>query len=272
MNRPVPSRALATALAAAVLAPAVGASQPGPSGTPVDLTHPFDERAVYWPTSEPFRLAVGSAGRTDAGFWYAANSFCAAEHGGTHLDAPYHFAEAGRAADEIPIEDLAGPAVVVDVAEEVAGDADHLVDAAAFRRWEGVHGRLPDRVIVLVRTGWGERWPDPARYLGTAGRGADAVPELRFPGLHPEAAEWLVEERSVRAVGIDTASIDRGRSTDFHAHRILSEADVPIFENVANLDRVPPTGSWVIALPMKIAGGTGGPLRIVAFVPRSGSP
>jgi len=255
----------AAALAAALAWTASAAAQP--AGTPVDLTHPFDDTTVYWPTAAPFALDVLSFGPTAAGFWYAANAFCAAEHGGTHLDAPLHFAEGRRSAAEIPVEDLVGAAVVVDVAEKAAADPDYLVSAADLAAWEAEHGRIPDRAIVLLRTGWGARWPDPAAYLGTAGRGPEAVAELHFPGLGQDAATWLVEERNVKAVGIDTASIDRGQSSDYRAHRSLAEADVPIFENLAALERLPPTGAWVVALPMKIARGTGGPLRAVAFLP-----
>jgi kynurenine formamidase len=239
----------------------------GPTGTPVDLTHAFGDSTVYWPTAKSFALEVESRGVTESGYWYAANSFCAAEHGGTHLDAPIHFAEGKRTAAEIPLEDLMGPAIVVDASEAAAGDPDHQIDVAALETWEAAHGPIPGRTIVLLRTGWGSRWPDPARYLGTAARGLEAVADLHFPGLAPEAAAWLVRERSVRAVGIDTASIDRGQSKDFSAHQALAAANVPIFENIANLDRVPATGAWVIALPMKIADGTGGPLRLVAFLP-----
>ena len=250
---------LTLALPAAILAQ-------GPAGEPIDLTHPFDENAIYWPTAEPFELEVEAHGVTDAGFFYAANSFHAAEHGGTHLDAPIHFAEGRRAAADIPVEDLTGPAVVIDVSEAAAEDPDYLVDVADLTGWEAEYGSIPSRAIVLLRTGWGERWPDAERYLGTAERGPGAVPDLHFPGLHPDAARWLVEERDVKAVGIDTASIDRGQSTEFMAHQVLAGADVPIFENVAHLERVPPTGAWIAALPMKIAGGSGGPLRIVAWV------
>jgi kynurenine formamidase len=239
----------------------------GPGGAPIDLTHAFDESTIYWPTADPFSLEVEAFGPTDAGFWYAANTFCAAEHGGTHLDAPIHFAEGKRTADEIPLEDLVGPAVVVDVTGPAAADPDHLVSIAALEAFEARHGPIPDRTIVLLRTGWGERWPDRASYLGTDARGPDAVGDLHFPGLDPEAARWLVAERAVRAVGIDTASIDRGQSTDYRAHRILAEANVPIFENLANLDRLPATGTRVVALPMKIARGTGGPLRAIAWLP-----
>ncbi|HUF89905.1 MAG TPA: cyclase family protein [Gemmatimonadota bacterium] len=232
----------------------------------VDLTHSFDASAVYWPTAEPFQLEVVSEGTTDFG-WYAAKSFCAAEHGGTHLDAPVHFAEGRRGAAEIPLEDLIGEAVVVDVAVAASADPDFLIEVRDLETWETAHGPIPTGAIVLLRTGWGERWPDRERYLGTSARGVDAVRDLHFPGLSEEGARWLVG-RGIRAVGIDTASIDRGQSTDFRAHRVLAAADVPIFENVAALDRVHLEGAWIVALPMKIAGGTGGPLRIVALQPR----
>lgn len=268
-GRPPLSTALLTTAVSCLCALVVGAPLAAqiPAGTPIDLSHSFDESTVYWPTAEPFRLEVVAEGPTQAGYWYAANSFCAAEHGGTHLDAPSHFAEGHRAADQIPVEDLMGPAVVVDVTAKTAADRDALVTTADLEAFEAAHGRIPDRTIVLLRTGWSARWPDLAVYLGTAERGPDAVPDLHFPGLDPDAARWLVTERTARAVGIDTASIDRGQSTEFLAHRVLAEANVPIFENLAQLDRLPPTGAWVIALPMKIARGTGGPLRAVAFVP-----
>jgi kynurenine formamidase len=205
-------------------------------------------------------------GPTPGGWWYAANAFCAAEHGGTHLDAPVHFAEGRRAASEIPLEDLIGEAVVVDVSDAAGADRDLAVGDDALEAWEASGGWIPEGAIVLLKTGWGDRWPDPARYLGTAARGPEAVADLHFPGLSEDGARWLVA-RGVRAVGIDTASIDRGQSTDFRAHRVLAEANVPIFENVANLDRVVPRGAWVVALPMKIARGTGGPLRIVVLQP-----
>lgn len=245
---------------------AQGIPTPGPDAEIVDLTHPFDETTVYWPTASPFALEVVAEGINAAGWWYAANAFCAAEHGGTHLDAPVHFAEGRRSASEIPLEDLIGEAVVVDVSGAAAADPDLAIGADALEAWEASHGRIPDGAIVLLKTGWGDRWPDLARYLGTAARGAEAVADLHFPGLSEDGARWLVARR-VRAVGIDTASIDRGQSTDFGAHRVLADANVPIFENVANLDRVVLRGAWVVALPMKISRGTGGPLRIVALQP-----
>ncbi|HEY4643237.1 MAG TPA: cyclase family protein, partial [Bacteroidota bacterium] len=128
------------------------------------------------------------------------------------------------------------------------------------------HGRIPQKAIVLIRTGYGSFWPDREKYMGTPERGTEAVAKLHFPGLHPDAAKWLIDERSVKAVGLDTPSIDHGQSTQFESHVTLFEANVPAFENVANLDQLPVNGFTVVALPMKIRGGSGGPLRIIALV------
>ncbi|MGH7527826.1 MAG: cyclase family protein [Gemmatimonadales bacterium] len=237
------------------------------SGSWVDLSHDFSSETIYWPTGKRFTLEVVSAEVTPAGYYYAANNFSAAEHGGTHLDAPVHFAEGKHTADRIPLDRLVGPAIVVDVSRPAETNPDYLVDAAALEEWEREHGRIPPDAIVLIRTGWSARWPDPARYLGTTKPGAAGVAELHFPGLDSTAAHLLSAERRVKAVGIDTPSVDYGQSTAFLAHRILFAENIPAFENVANLERLPATGSFVIALPMKIRGGSGGPLRIVAVLP-----
>jgi kynurenine formamidase len=232
----------------------------------IDLSHDFSAETIYWPTAKPFELEVVSAQRTPAGYYYAANNFSAAEHGGTHLDAPIHFAEGKWTADQIPIERLIGNAVVVDVQSKADSTADYRVDYAAITRWEQKYGAISPGSIVLFRTGWARRWPDRAAYLGTSRRGSEAASELHFPGIDSAAAQWLVD-RKVKAVGIDTPSIDYGQSRSFPVHQVLFASNIPAFENVANLDRLPPQGSFVIALPMKIKGGSGGPLRIVAIVP-----
>jgi len=234
----------------------------------VDLTHPFSAETLYWPTEERFELRTRFQGLTPAGCFYVAKSYRAPEHGGTHLDAPIHFGEGRRTVDQIGLDQLTDAAVVVDLTAAVQADRDYQVTVEDLKRWEKKHRRIRPGTIVLIRTGFGERWPDAVQYLGTAAKGPDAVKELHFPGLHPEAARWLVSERAVKAVGIDTASIDHGPSQLFEAHRILCERNIPVFENVANLGAVPPTGAYVIALPMKIQDGSGAPLRIIAQVPK----
>jgi kynurenine formamidase len=234
----------------------------------VDLSHSFNGRTIYWPTATKFKLTEVADGETEGGWHYSANDFSAAEHGGTHLDSPIHFSEGGDTTEEVPLRRVVGPAVNVDVRRQARADRDHLVSVADLEAFEASNGRIAPNTIVLLRTGWSSRWPDARRYLGTAQRGEAAVPKLHFPGLHVDAARFLVEQRRIRAVGIDTASIDRGQSTMFEAHRVLAAAQVPVFENVANLNRLPADGFHVIALPMKIEGGSGGPLRAMAIVER----
>jgi kynurenine formamidase len=261
------SRSLGVLAAVAALAFACR-SAPGPFGGPLrDLSHPFDAATVYWPTEEGFVFEEGFRGRTEAGYHYEAHRFRAAEHGGTHVDAPSHFAAGGTTVDRIPVERLAAAAVLVDVSAACERDRDHAVTRAELEAFEAAHGAIPRGAIVLLRTGFGRRWPDRERYLGDAGRGAEAASRLHFPGLSAEAAVWLAEAREIAAVGIDTASIDPGPSRTFDAHRALGERGVPAFENLANLEGLPARNFWVIALPMKIAGGSGAPLRAIAVLP-----
>ena len=232
----------------------------------IDLTHDLSEDAVFWPTADPFKLKTEFDGVTGQGYYYSAYSFTTAEHGGTHIDAPVHFARGRRPVNEIPLDQLIGDAVVVDVTDKVAENRDYRVSVADFTAWEQQHGPMPQGSIVLLRTGFARYWPDPARYLGTSLRGAEGAAALSFPGLHEDAAQWLVEERGIKSIGIDTASIDYGKSKDFAAHVALMTRNVPAFENLANLDGLPATGVYVVALPVKIRGGSGGPLRIIARV------
>jgi kynurenine formamidase len=242
-----------------------GAIFDGSAGEWVDLTYAYAEDAVFWPTAEGFRLEEVAYGETEGGWFYSSYNYSASEHGGTHFDAPIHFAEGADTNEEVPLERFIAAAAVVDVREKAT--PDYLISVDDLQAWESRHGRLPDGVILLLRTGWGERWPDPLRYLGTELRGPEAVPELHFPGLSPEAAQWLVENRDIASLGIDTPSIDYGQSATFETHQILYGRNLAGFENVANLELLPEWGSYVVALPMKIRGGSGGPLRMVAFIP-----
>ena len=251
-------------------APRDRADQSGafPAGEIVDLSHAYDAQAIFWPTAEPFRLEKVADGVTAAGYYYASNNFFTSEHGGTHIDAPVHFAQGRQSVDAIPLHNLVGRALVIDVTDAASRDADYQITVDDFQRWEQQQGQIPSDAIVLLRTGFARHWPDAARYLGTAERGDAAVAKLHFPGLHPEAAKWLVANRPIKAIGIDTASIDYGQSTLYESHRILYDRNIPAFENLASLERIPATGAYVIALPMKITGGSGAPLRAIAILPR----
>src|SRR5688572_2717429 len=258
---------LALAVPSCSPAPAPSPVAAFPPGEVVDLSHAYDETTIFWPTSATFRLEKVAEGTTPAGYYYAANNVFTAEHGGTHIDAPIHFARGRQTVDRIPLERLLGAAVVVDVTARADADPDYQVTTADIEEAERRDGQIPADAIVLLRTGFSRRWPDAALYLGTSERGPDAVPKLHFPGLHPDTARWLVATRRLRAIGIDTASIDYGQSAQYESHRVLFERDIPAFENLTALERLPSRGAFVVALPMKIGGGSGAPLRAVAILP-----
>ena len=246
-----------------------------PSGVPVnlagasivDLSHAFDEKTVYWPNAPSgFVLHRESFGKTPGGYFYAANDFCSPEHGGTHTDAPLHFSEGKWAVDQIPLRQLIAPGIVLDVTARAAADRDYRLTLDDVRAWEKRHGPVPEGAIVILRTGWASRWPDRKAYLGDDVPGR--VTNLHFPSFGREAAEYLVEQRHAGAIGVDTASIDYGPSTDFIVHRAVLGRNVPGLENLANLAGLPETGFWVVALPMKIAGGSGAPARVAAVLSR----
>ena len=256
----------AAASAAALLLALPAAAQDLAAGRWVDLTHPFNEDSVYWPTAEMFELEEVFHGHTEGGWYYTAYNFSAAEHGGTHLDAPIHFAEGAPTADAIPVDQMIGPGFVIDVSAAVAEDVDYQVAAADIEAFEAEHGPIPEGAIVLIDTGRAGLYADREAYMGTAERGEEAVAKLHFPGLGTDGAELLVA-RGIGAVGIDTPSIDHGQSKDFATHVALMTNGIPAFENVADMSELPPTGATIVALPMKIEGGSGGPLRIVARLP-----
>jgi kynurenine formamidase len=233
----------------------------------VDLTHPLNAQTLYWPTSPTtFQLERLSYGPTEGGWFYSSNAFCSPEHGGTHLDAPIHFSENGISAEAIPLENLIAPVVVIDVSAQAAADADYRLTRQDVLDWEARYGRIEPGTIVLLRTGWSARWPNRLAYLGDDTPG-DAS-RLHFPSYGEDAARLLVEERGAVAIGVDVASIDYGQSRDFMVHRIAAARQVPGLENLTNLDQLPPRGATLIALPARIEGGSGGPLRAIALVPR----
>lgn len=231
----------------------------------IDLTHSFDSTTLYWPNNtKPFLHSTDAEGFTQQGYYYSSYSICTPEHGGTHLDAPIHFAAGKYTADQIPLSSLTGAAVVIDVADKALANRDYLIQKEDILKWEEKNGRIGDSTIILFKTGYGQFYPNREKYFGSAKTGPEALSELHFPGIDPAAAAWLVKERKVKAVGLDTPSLDFGQSKEFKAHQILMGNNVPGFENLANLHLLPPKGIYVVALPMKIGKGSGGPLRIIA--------
>ena len=237
------------------------------NGQWIDLTHEFSEETIYWPTADLFKKTTVFNGRTEAGFYYSAYNFSSAEHGGTHVDAPIHFSENRNTVDQIPVEQLIGPGVVIRIIEKVNENRNYQFSVRDILDWEIKHGIIAENSILLIDTGSAKYWPNRKDYMGTDERGQEGIKKLKFPGIHPEAAKFLATKRKIKAVGLDTPSIDFGGSKLFETHQILFEKNIPALENVANLNKLPIKGFMIIALPMKIKGGSGSPLRIVAFVP-----
>lgn len=231
----------------------------------LDLTYPLDEQTIAWPKNKPFTRENTAWGNAAGGYWYASGEFSMSEHVGTHLDAPIHFAEGMQSVDEIPIQKLVASAVVIDVTAAVETNRDYRLTQHDLENWEARHGTIPPGAVVLMYTGWGKRWPDRERYLGSD---TPSDPKtLHFPGFSKEAADFLVMQRKIDGVGLDTPSIDYGPSQDFIVHQIINGANLYGLENLANLDKLPPKGAILVALPIKIRGGTGGPVRVIAILP-----
>lgn len=234
----------------------------------LEMTYPFEDASIYWPTATSFRLTRVSFGPTPGGWWYASNNFTASEHGGTHADAPIHFARGGRTIDQVPLEEWSGPAVKIDVTAACERDRDYMLTVDDLRAWEKRNGRIPPKAWVVMYTGVGTRaYPDPVKVLGTDRRGAEAIPLLSFPGFSPESATFLVRERSIHGIALDTPSIDRGKSPDFKVHQIICGADKLALENLAAADRLPEKGATLHVIPMLIKGGSGAPARVFATLP-----
>jgi kynurenine formamidase len=216
-----------------------------------------------------FELEKLASGPTPGGWFYSANRFCTAEHGGTHLDAPIHFYEEGLTADRLPLEQLVAPAVRIDVTRQAAADRNYRLTREDVLAFERRAGRIQPGTIVLLHTGWSRFWPDRGAYFGDDS--LEDASRLEFPSYGETAARLLVEERRVAMLGVDTASIDYGKSQDFIVHRIAAARNVAGLENLTGLEALPETGFTVVALPIKVAGGSGGPVRVIALAPKSRS-
>ncbi|MFZ0214282.1 MAG: cyclase family protein [Candidatus Acidiferrales bacterium] len=225
----------------------------------IDMTYAINDHSPAWPGDDhPFTAVVTA---TPAKEGYFIRKFTMLEHYGTHMDAPAHFPPGKETLDQIPIQRFFGPAVVIDVRGKVEKDADYRLSVADIQEWETRHGQIPAGAIVMLRTGWGSRWPDQTRY-----RNMDAKGVMHFPGYSVAAAKFLIA-RHVSGLCIDTLSIDYGPSPNFEVHRTTLPAGLFHIENIANLDKLPASGAFVIAAPIKLEGGSGGPVRVYAILP-----
>ena len=225
----------------------------------LDLSYAISDKLVPWPGDEKWFEAKVNATVEKNG--YFTRSFWMLEHYGTHLDAPAHFPPGKTTVDQIPVKQFFGPAVVLDVRSEGAKDADYQLPAARVEEWEKRHGRIREGAIVLLRTGWASRWPDAQKY-----RNQDAQGKMHFPGFSMEAAKLLIE-RKASGLGCDTMSIDYGASSDFAVHHLALGAGLYHLENLADLSELPEAGAFLVVAPIKLAGGSGGPVRVFALLP-----
>ena len=225
----------------------------------IDLSYAINDKLVRWPGDEKvFEAEVHASVEKDG---YFTRSFWMLEHYGTHLDAPVHFPPGKTTVDQIPVKQLFGPAVVLDISAEGAKDADYQLPAARVAEWEKRHGQIPEDSVVLLRTGWSARWPDAQKY-----RNQDALGRMHFPGFSVEAAKLLIE-RKVGGLGCDSMSVDYGASADFAVHHLALGSGLYHLENLADLSALPETGAFLVVAPIKLEGGSGGPVRVFALLP-----
>lgn len=266
--QPTAKRYIFLAAALLVLAAVSNLHAEGLKDKMLDMTFPFDQETIYWPGEKTFKLTKGFQGTTDQGYWYAAGEYGAAEHGGTHVDAPIHFAKNGRTIDQIPLKEWIGRAVKIDVTQKCEKDRDYMLTVDDIKGWEKKYGKIPSGSWVIMYTGLDTRhYPDRSKVLGTDITGREAIPHLTFPGFSPESAEFLVKERNIKGIAIDTPSIDYGKSKDFKVHRIICGGDKLALENIANLDKLPAKGAMLHVIPMLIRDATGAPARVFAVLP-----
>ena len=225
----------------------------------IDLSYAINDKLVRWPGDEKvFEAEVNASIEKDG---YFTRSFWTLEHYGTHLDAPVHFAPGKPTVDQIPVKQFFGPAVVLDVQADGAKDADYQLPVARVEEWEKRHRPIPEGAIVLLRTGWSARWPDAERY-----RNEDAQGRMHFPGFSVDAAKLLIE-RKVSGLGCDSMSVDYGASADFAVHHLALGSGLYHLENLADLSALPETGALLVVAPIKLEGGSGGPVRVFALLP-----
>jgi len=237
-------------------------------GKLIDMTFPFSEESIYWPTDKPFTPKVVFRGITEGGYWYASNEYAASEHGGTHVDAPIHFYDQGRTIGQIPLQEWIGAAVKIDVTNKCLANRDYQLTVEDILAWEKKHGPIPRGAWVIMQSGVdGRYYPNKKQVLGTEKTGKAAVAELRFPGFSPESVTFLLTKRAINGIAIDTPSIDPGTSKDFRAHRELCKAQKLALENIANPEKIPESGAVLYVIPMFIKNGTGAPARVFAVLP-----
>lgn len=229
----------------------------------VDLTHAHSDETIAWPTYPDINHTILYRGMyTD--FWLEQNYYRTPDHAGTHLDAPAHFKENAERTHSIPMEKLVGPGVVINVKEKVKINKDYLVSVQDLVVWESKYGQIPKGAVVLMNSGWDKFHPNKSLVFGT--RNTTDPNTFHFPSFHEDAADWLVKNRKIHILGVDTPSTDFAQSATYPVHLILAKAGISGLENVANLDMIPEHGTMVFAAVFKLYDGSGGPTRVFATI------
>jgi kynurenine formamidase len=226
----------------------------------IDLTHAINSDVPVYDPAEKSGYHVETIATIEKNQYFSRN-ISLPEHFGTHIDAPAHFARGLWTVDQIPSERLIAPLSVLDLSAQAKSNPDYRVSVEDISKWEREHGQIAPGSVVIVRTGWEGRWKSEREY-----RNPDKAGVMHFPGYGQEAASFLVEARNVLGLGIDTLSVDYGPSQDFPVHKYTLAHSLYHLENVANLEHVPPTGALVVVAPMKLEGGSGGPVRVFALL------
>ena len=224
----------------------------------VDLTHPFSPSLPVYPGYKPLQIRERFSVARDG---FAANDVTFDEHTGTHVDAPSHFVPGAVSADRLPVDRLIAPLAVIALADRAAKEPDTLVSVDDLLQWEKRHGRIPAGALVAMHSGWDARATNIDQFLNR-----DAKGTMHMPGFSEQAARFLVGERNICGVGVDTLSLDAGAAQKFVAHVAILGAGKYGVEMMANLSRVPSSGATVIVGAPKHVGATGGPARVLAVI------
>ncbi|GFT37515.1 uncharacterized protein NPIL_513951 [Nephila pilipes] len=230
----------------------------------VDMTYTFDETTQHYPGTKEFQTKVVMNGTEMNGIWVQGEDYSSAIHVGTHMDAPIHFSPSGVPVDELDITHLIAPAAVIDITAKAELDPDADLSVEDFLHWESITGQSLNKTVVLLKCGWGKKWNNRTAFFGTPDYDRT---KLHSPGMTPESATWLMDNRDIYGFGSETVSLDKGNSQSFPVHQILLGRGIFGLENVANVDKIPIYGAEIHVMPMKVGKGSGAPVRIIATYP-----
>lgn len=229
----------------------------------VDLSYKQNRDSITWPLNPSYNFTQLYRGYFETyKKWFENNHFAMPEHMGTHIDAPVHTVKGMWRTDQIPMENLYGAGVIINVKSKAATNPDYRVTVEDLLMWEEKYGEMPRRAVAIMNSGWSSKYPNKTLVFGSPE--PTDISTLHFPSWHEDAVTWLINKRQINAVGVDTPSTDYGMSSTLPCHTLMGKNRVVGIENVANLDNVPESGSTIYIPVLNIADGSGGPARVFA--------